>query len=85
MHKILITSLADVFETVVFYELMLDAGYWMLDAGCWILDTGCWITKNAPTVNSKNIQYPVTRIKDQSILVLVSIAAARFIFDFLCN
>jgi len=31
MHKFLLTSLADVFETVVFYELMLDAGYLMLD------------------------------------------------------
>ncbi len=41
-----------------------------------ILDTGCWMTKNTLSVISNNIQYPETRIQDQSLVPLVSNVAA---------
>jgi hypothetical protein len=39
-----------------------------------MLDTGCWISRNAPMVKSEDIEYPETRIQDQSGLAKVFLA-----------
>jgi hypothetical protein len=36
-------------------------------------------------MKSENIQYPETRIQDQSILAMVFIATAKFEYRILCN
>jgi len=64
---------------------MLDTRCWMLDTRCWMLDTRCWISNSTLSVNFNDIQYPETRIQDQSILSMVFIAAAKLDFKILCN
>ena len=50
-----------------------------------MLDTRCWIYNSTLSVNFNDIQYPETRIQDQSILSMVFIAAAKLDFKILCN
>jgi hypothetical protein len=47
-----------------------------------MLDARCWITINTLTVSSKILQYPETRIQDQSVLATVSIVEQSLTTNF---